>query len=250
MKNLLLTTTAIAALSGGAVSAADLPLKAARPAADMYVAPSWTGFYVGAHVGVGRLNAFANAESFGDAGFDSLPCSGNYNSSCASSKTGAVGGVEVGYDWQKGTFVYGVAADWTWTDLKTKTQRSSGGSAYTFNTKIDWLASFRGRMGLAVQDTMVYVTGGLALGGIKSHTFMAGPSDFFTYGKLSSARVGWVIGGGVEHRFARNWSFKAEALYYDLGKATSNITNQTDQPYSTTFHHEILIGRVGLNYRF
>ena len=28
-------------------------------------------------------------------------------------------GVQAGYDWQDRYFVYGVAADWTWTNLKS-----------------------------------------------------------------------------------------------------------------------------------
>jgi len=36
-------------------------------------------------------------------------------------------------------------------------------------------------------------------------------------GQFSNTQVGWTAGGGVEWMFMPNWSFKAEALYYDLG---------------------------------
>ncbi len=59
---------------------------------------SWTGFYVGGHVGYGwassRYNDFTAA--FG-------PASINAN--------GFLGGVQAGYNWQMNNFVFGVEAD-------------------------------------------------------------------------------------------------------------------------------------------
>jgi len=242
MKKFLLATSALVAL-GGTASAADLPMKAAP--AYMPPPPQWTGGYVGVHIGVGRMNESANINGFTPGG---QPC-GSYNSSCVNSATGVVGGVEIGYDWQNRNFVYGVAADWTWTDLDRKQVTTSGTSSFTHQAKIDWLASFRGRMGLAVDDTLVYVTGGVALGHLKSNIQFAGPSSAYTYGQLSKTQVGWVAGGGIEHKINRNWSFKGEALYYDLGKADSSHTNDGGS-YTTSFHHEVIIARVGLNYRW
>ena len=34
----------------------------------------------------------------------------------------------------------------------------------------------------------------------------------------SNSRVGYTLGGGLEWMFLPNWSLKAEALYYDLGR--------------------------------
>src|SRR5262245_26831408 len=158
MKRILLTTTAVAAaLSAGAASAADLPRKAPPPA-PVYVAPDWTGGWVGGFVGGGRMNSITNIISSTDASMQGT-C-GNYASSCSGSDTRFVGGVEAGYDWQRGTFVYGVAADWTWTGFKAQQSKFANTSAFVNQQKVDWLASFRGRMGLAVQDTMVYLTAG------------------------------------------------------------------------------------------
>ena len=246
MKRLLLTTTAVAAaLSAGAASAADLPSKAPA-AAPIYVAPSWEGAWIGGHVGGARMNTSANTTGTNNP----IPC-GTYSSACAGSDTSFVGGVEAGYDWQRGTAVYGVAADWTWTGLKTQQGRFNNTSAWVNQQKIDWLASFRGRMGLAVQDTLVYITGGLAIGHVKATNTFSDQfgSDFRDYGTITKTKVGWVIGGGVEHRWNRNWSVKAEALYYDLGRTEATATN-AGGTYTTNFHHEVIVGRVGVNYRF
>ena len=65
---------------------------------------------------------------------DGGPC-GFYNASCAAAATGVVGGVEIGYDWQDRYFVYGVAADWTWTDLSETSRGPVGALAGTIKQR-------------------------------------------------------------------------------------------------------------------
>jgi len=247
----LLATAAVVALGGNAF-AADMAVHKALPPPPLpipYV--NWQGFYIGGLVGAARLNE--TATNFWDGSGRSFPpCSGYNGGSCATAATGAIAGVEVGYDWQDRYFVYGVAADWTWTGLKHTQTHTSGATVWTHQAKVEWLASFRGRMGLAVDTTMVYFTGGLALGGVKSFAqYTDGDNNAaFDWGHLNKVAVGWVAGLGVEHKFNQNWSVKAEALYYDLGRSTATGTNTTHGGYSTEFTHEVIVGRVGVAYHF
>ena len=106
----------------------------------------------------------------------------------------------------------------------------------------DWLGTVRGRLGYLVSPTvLVYGTGGLAYGGVSASAVHSGifqgsianlnpPFAGFNgvislptlpgSGHYSNTRVGWTAGGGLEWMFTPNWSLKAEALYYDLGKAS------------------------------
>jgi outer membrane immunogenic protein len=257
-KQLLASAAGVLAL-GGTAYAADmgLPMKA-PPAPPQIPYTNWQGFYIGGLIGAARLNETAKPALVNGALTGMGACPGGvgqigYNNQghCSAGVTGFIGGVEVGYDWQSRYFVYGVAADWTWTGLKqSQTGRVSGTTFYTHQAKIDWLASFRGRMGLAVDDTLVYFTGGLALGELKSSVTNFsddGPGPGF--GSLSKVQAGWVAGLGVEHKFNQNWSIKAEALYYDFGKTTAS-TNFAGFQYSTDFTHEVIVGRVGLAYHW
>jgi outer membrane immunogenic protein len=248
----LLATAAVMTLSGAAYAAdMGVPMKAPPPAPIPYT--NWQGFYVGGLVGVGRLNesAVVSNTAAAKAGNGSL-CGAYGTDACSYSATGAVAGVEVGYDWQNRYFVYGVAADWTWTGLKRTHTEASGATFFTHQAKVDWLASFRGRMGLAVDDTLVYFTGGLALAELKSNASVGDAGGVTGSVGLNKTQVGWVAGLGVEHKFNQNWSIKAEYLYYDLGHASANSLNteHTGVTYTTDFFHEIHVGRVGLVYHW
>ena len=247
----LLTTAAVVVLSGSAFAAdMGLAMKAAPPPAPIPFV-GWQGFYIGGHVGVARLNSSCTGTD-ADYGYYGS-CTQYYGqASTVNSQTGAAAGVEVGYDWQSRYFVYGVAADWTWTNLKHTSNKNAAATSVTrsaFQSEVNWLASFRGRMGLAVDDTLVYVTGGLALGGIKDANIFCDSAGCGNYGAVDKTAVGWVAGVGVEHKFTPNWSIKGEFLYYDLGSNSGSSNFDTTQNHAT-FTNEVLLGRLGVAYHF
>jgi outer membrane immunogenic protein len=230
----LLATACVFAFAGAA-SAADMQLKAA-PMAAMPVS-SFAGWSITGLVGVGTSNSVCNIDygsTYGCAQYGTY-----YGSSTVVAKnTNAIAGAEVAMDWQNRYFVYGMAADWTWTNFKRN----------VVSGKVDWLASFRGRMGIAIDDTMLYVTAGLALGGVKDSTLQGTVDSSFTH---SDTRVGWVAGVGVEHKFTRNWSLKAEYLHYDLGTSSVNYVDRATTPASLAykFDHAVDVARIGLTFR-
>ncbi len=221
----------------GSASAADLPLKAAP----MYVPTSnWSGPYVGVHIGVGTHTGLCQIAGASDYGC----VAGDTADDGRTKGTGLLAGVHGGYDWQDRNFVYGIAADWTWTNIKSKGYGGSGSMNY--QSKVDWLASFRGRMGLAVDNTMVYVTGGVALG-----KFVDSTNQGASFAQTrSNTAIGWVAGVGVEHKINRNWSIAAEYLHYDFAAIEEGSYLVGGSTYNHRFDHVIDVGRVALNYRF
>jgi outer membrane immunogenic protein len=109
---------------------------------------------------------------------------------------------------------------------------------------MSWLSTVRGRAGLAVGDTMAHVTGGIAFGKVSN---ILDPG-FGGHGIKSDSktRVGWTIGGGVEHMIDRNWTVALEGLFVDLGRSTVTTTDFK----TTTFSNQAVIGRLKLNYKF
>ena len=197
--------------------AANLP----RYKAPSYVAPSistWSGLYLGLNAGYG----------FGKSDWD-LPVS--------TKPKGGLFGVTGGYNFQTGSWVWGLETDFGYSGMKD-TSACGAGSCETKNT---WLGTGRGRLGYAGwQNWMPYLTGGLAYGNIKaSNTAFSSASD---------TRFGYAVGAGVEYMMFGNWSVKAEYLYVDLGKFDCAAACGAVTPDNVKFHANII--RAGLNYRF
>ena len=123
----------------------------------------------------------------------------------------------------------------------------------TQRASIDWFFTVRSRLGLAMDRSLFYVTGGLAVGNERfSQFFLHTASGTFEAGSSSDTRVGWTVGAGGEYAFTNNWSVKAEYLYVDLGSTGFNSVNNL-LPAFTAINSARLtenIGRVGINYHF
>lgn len=227
-KGFLIATSAgfAAAAAVPGAQAADMPIKAPR-----YVEPSasWAGWYIGAHAGA----VWQNTQT------DSRSVYGFFLGTTSASKTGFIGGGQIGYNWQNGNFVFGLEGDISALSSKT----NAGIFGYTsFESRIRWLSTVRSRFGLAVGNTMAYMTAGLAIGGVKNSTVFTGCCSYSD----SSTKVGWAVGGGVEHMLNRNWTIGLEGLFVDLGKSTNTVPGLK----TTRFSNQAVIGRVKLNYKF
>jgi outer membrane immunogenic protein len=217
---------AIAAASSA--FAADLP---ARPApyykAPAYAPPfSWAGFYVGINGGYGWGTSSWTDVTAGTttADFDT---------------TGGLVGGTLGYNFQTGVWVWGLEGDIDASWIKG-TETASCGSVGC-ETKNEWLATARGRIGYAADRWLPYLTGGAAFGDIKL-TLPASTTQ-------TTTNVGWTVGGGLEYAFTGQWSAKVEYLYVDLGKGKCDAgacggASNFESPF------KVNIVRGGLNYRF
>ena len=240
--------------------------------APAYYAPSWAGFYIGGNIGAARHNARFDDFNTGNEGNPGTESAGGCLLNCGSylsNKTGFIGGGQIGYNWQSGSFVYGLEADASWLDAKAFTDwfptRDNGN--VTSTQSIDWLATVRGRAGLAVDRTLLYITAGVAFAGVKNSidtTFTCprcDPADNFSL-IYNDTRVGWAVGGGIEHMLTPNWTLRAEALWVDLGQSdrikltTPTVVgcggdcNSGGEHFSARFANDLVIARVGINYKF
>jgi outer membrane immunogenic protein len=202
----LLGTTGLATVAFvSAALAADLPRKA--PVAPVVAAYNWTGFYIGGHGGYG----------WGDTDWNFVSSSGPVTDRASQSFShdikGGFGGGQVGYDWQTGQFVFGVEASWSASDINGTLLSTFGGAADdVFKTKISDFFTLTGRVGVAWDSALIYAKGGYANANIKvSTTDIVGANQ----GSASSSErhSGWAAGGGLEWRFAQNFSLGVEYLY-------------------------------------
>ena len=227
---LLATAGGVAAASGA--QAADLPVKA--PQLKSSPAASWEGFHLGVNAGIAWQRATAE-----------YAAGGNF---IVGRRASFIGGGQIGYNWQSGNYVYGLEADISGLS-KGPTVPGTKGNALEAN--INWLSTLRGRAGwLVSSDTLVYATGGLAVGGVKN-TFapdgLLSSQSSITKKSVSKTAVGWTVGGGLENKLSQNWTIGFEGLYVDLGKTTGtgSVSSKVGK-----FSNTAAIGRLKLNYNF
>ena len=165
----------LALLAIGATSqaqAADLVLKA--PPAAVW---SWTGFYIGGNAGYswGRSGTdFTFRDNVTGTALATLNQSIGLN--------GGIAGVQAGYNWQNGRIVWGFEGDLQWTGQRGSTVfncaaatcGATGAVSATFDQKMSWLGTLRGRLGMTGSPVMAYFTGGLAIAQIKTSGVLSG----------------------------------------------------------------------------
>jgi outer membrane immunogenic protein len=270
MRRDLLTGVSAIALAVASVSAAMLfstpadaadlrpAMKAPPPMAPAAPVFSWTGCYVGAHVGWGWGHANSTETSFAPASFSPKSTSSGINTN------GALFGGQVGCNYQfAGAWVVGIQGDFAGTDINGRANDHFNSadpgfitSDATIAAKTEWLASVTGRIGWAAfnNQALFYFKGGGAWARNQwdVHDAILG----FNNPVFSENRSGWTVGGGVEWTlWSPNWTAFVEYNFYDFNSGGSTQTQNVcgvGCPFSngfTTGKMEINTVKVGVNYK-
>jgi outer membrane immunogenic protein len=238
----LLSGAALLALTAGApVFAADLAVKAPPLAPPAF---SWTGCFIGAHLGGvisqdRTTSTLGNSASFGSAGF--------------------VGGGQVGCDYQfAGGWVVGAEGRAAWTSL----QNTHAGTVRfpaigvivpsQFTLKNDFLASATARLGYSVADRwLVFVRGGAAWTNQKVDDAFIRPFGPAVDPTATDTRTGWTVGTGVDWAFAPHWSATLEYNYYNFGNDSLLLTDNIGTRVTVfSLKDNIHAVTTGVNYHF
>lgn len=230
----LMAAAAILELPCGSAHAADLgtPVYAAPLPAAVY---SWTGIYIGVNGGY----AFGQAIPMGlfTDSFSAFSINAN----------GWLGGATLGAQIQSGRTVMGLEADVDWMDINGSARGAINfngapiGSA-TLSSRVSAVSTLRPRIGYAIDNWLIYGTGGLAFTDEMSN--LSGPVGFVCgsgaansppCSSLSNLHIGLSAGGGVEYGITPNLSAKLEYTWIGAG-ALNTLTEN--------------LVRAGVNWRF
>jgi outer membrane immunogenic protein len=206
MKKLLaaITTFASIMLSGHA-QAADIGYGQYAPPPPPVPVYRWVGPYFGANIGY---------------------LWGNVDNNPAK-PSGVAGGIQAGYNWQNGNFVFGIEGDLNLANA------SDTFAPWQFSNP--WFGTLRGRVGVATwNNLLLYATGGVAFGGLQAQVNAL---------EEDRSHIGWTIGAGAEYALTQNWSVKAEYLYMGYASRSYTVTG-ADHGFDTN------LIRFGFNYRF
>jgi outer membrane immunogenic protein len=242
----LLASTSLLGLASVA-EAADLAVRKAPPPPPPAPIWSWTGFYIGAHIGAGwARNEFHTKDNVcltdffdGRHDFDGFRFGCENTDRGSHNAIGGLGGAQVGFNWQAGWWLFGVEAQYSWANLEgdhLDSRSEKLGVIFAnvstdvntrFHTDVKGIGTIAARLGIVSgpQDrTLFYVKGGAAyvkqdfqevinasvLGCIVG--FCLGDT-FDAEASGSHSRWGWMIGAGLELGLWDNWSAKIEYNY-------------------------------------
>lgn len=150
----------------------------------------WSGFYVGAWAGATCI----------DGEFNDISAAAQYEMSGCGWKGGVMGG----YNRQFSQWVMGFEADWGMSgDIATNEE-----PAADFAFSMDQIATFRVRTGYAIDDSLLYATGGLAWAQGNLDGIIAAVPD-----NINGSHWGWSLGGGIEQALAGNFRLRLEYLF-------------------------------------
>jgi outer membrane immunogenic protein len=218
--------------------AADLVTKA--PAVAAQPISIWSGPYIGLGVGAYFHRASSSEET---PGFVT-----GFNGSLTD--TSAFASAHAGYNWQAGRMVFGVEADISSPSRSASVRYGPAfaPTAETFTTEIRWLSTFRGRVGVAFSDLLLYATGGLAVADISNTR--SDPVILGILAKDQGVRTAAVVGGGVEYKFNRQWSARVEGLWMKFPDSRVDTNDAFGVPglnYRTRFTNEVAMVRGGVS---
>jgi len=245
MFRIISAATIVALAATTPTFAADMAVKAPRAIPAAPVPFSWTGCYLGGHIG-GVVSDDRTTGALGNSiGFSSA---------------GVTGGGQIGCDYQFASgWVAGLEGRAAWSTL-TNTHRASVRNLITgvtvpsqFTLSNDFLASATARIGYSFADRwLVFVRGGAAWTREKIDDAFTNPRGIAVDPSATMNRTGWTVGTGVDWAFASHWSADLEYNYYDFGthgrtlndaanNANVNLNSLKDSVHALT---------AGLNYHF
>jgi outer membrane immunogenic protein len=233
----------------GLAGAASVLIISHVQAADIEAPPAaydWSGFYVGANLGyafgdgydVVATNQIGEESEFGDISLEGINA-----------------GVQLGYNFQRDSIVFGVEADAQAADIDDDFNDVAGsgpGTVANFRQEIDFFGTVRARLGFAWDNVLIYATGGYAWANVDVDGDIFDDPATVSWDK-ERIEDGYTVGGGLEFGVGDDVTVKAEYLYIDLG--SENLENDSSVPpgisditfdVETKFH----LVRVGVNWRF
>jgi outer membrane immunogenic protein len=189
----------------------------------------WTGIYLGFQAG------FAwGSPNFNFTGFDTSTGS-PIDNSVAYTKSGAIGGAHIGYNYQIGQWVLGAEGSVDLTSSRSAVSFPSafGYSSLTASTPSNVQGSIRGRLGYAFDRALIYATGGVTvadnttsyqlIGNQAGNGGINGGSLFFDSNYFTNFPVGWTAGGGIDYAINDHRSVRGEYRYTSFGTVSNSF---------------------------
>lgn len=179
---------------------------------------SWTGLYVGGHLGYGWDRAIWSSISSPSPVVDY-----SQGSRITSHPiSGVFGGGHLGFNYQFGSLVFGIEPAFSAGYFHDGSRSNTGSGDDEYTTRINNLFSTAMRAGYALDRWLIYLKVGYASGSVKTRlvdTVGVEQGD----GRSSERHHGFVMGPGIELRVTPHIILGTEYNYLDLGSAKHSV---------------------------
>lgn len=248
----------------------------------------WSGPYIGvnggynwgsttSHGGSTTVNQLSGVDA--GAGPVAVPATTFPSGRIREDGAGFMGGGQLGMNVQAGGLVWGVEGDFDGVSGGAGQTRVyslaptalTTGSTVIAHTRSDpqWIATVRGRLGLAVNRMLIYGTGGVAFANLRERASYAyaptvtsavtTANPGVTYGPYangggdwSGTHTGWTAGAGVEFMAAPNLTLGAEYRHTEIGAyghgGGSGAPNGVYERTRLGFTDDAVLARVNLKF--
>ena len=246
-----------------AVTAASLALVAAPS-----FAQDWSGPYFGGYAGYqtqsqdederilfdtnldgtygDTVRTTAAADAFSPGFCDGRANGNNAGAGCSDDEDGAgEAGLRAGYDWQSGSFVFGVVGEYGVAGVTDAvTGFSTTPASYTFEREINSMGAVRARVGYAMGSYLPYVTAGYAMAQVENTYRTSNLANAFSPTRSTTDADGFQVGGGIEKRLTDSVSVGLEYIYSDLD-ANDSLVVRTSQGTAPATNPFLLVNSAG-----
>ena len=168
-------------------------------------------------------------------------------------------GGQIGFNHQIGGAVIGLEANAS--ALSGSNVRNTGplpapSPTYTFTNTVDpkALYSIEAKAGVAMGKTLFYAHGGWAWVSANLSTDVVSSGSYSKVGGVDSTLDGFIVGGGIEHKFSQHVSLRVDYSYTDQGDVNyvTTFRNGNFPTYTESVNQDLRLHlvRVGMNYHF
>jgi outer membrane immunogenic protein len=249
---------------------------------------NWSGPYVGlnggwnwsqdhTHGSQTTVNQLSGVDA--GAGAVTVPPTSSPTGRFGRDNSGFMGGGQLGYNIQHGPLVFGLEGDFDGMaqsdrartavyDLPATALTTGGTVVARTRTDPNWVATVRGRVGLAANRMLFYGTGGVAFVDLTDRAAFeyapttttavntANPGTTFgpytSGGSQGQTHTGWTAGGGVEFKASHNVSFGAEYRHTEIGDYNRTLgfggANGTYEHVRQGFSDDAVLAKVNLRF--
>jgi outer membrane immunogenic protein len=225
------------------------PYKAPAPVPSAF---TWGGFYIGGNVG-----GHWGSDKITTAADSDLPATVDTASPVTLNPRGFEGGAQAGYNIAGIGGVWGVEVDvnargGTASRTLTGIPALPAVDALSNSAQAGFLSTFRLRWGVPYDRLLFYITGGFAVGTLKTTDTFAQVGFPTQSVSASITRAGVAAGAGIDFAITPDWWARAEYLFIDMQDFTTTIPASVPGALDSimvTHQYTDNILRFAINYR-